>query len=171
MVNDVFFVEVKPDGVVLAAEPRQLPLGVVAGGLLEALGAVVEAGRALKVREKLLVADGLRGGAVAVAVVVDLARFVKNPVFHHQIDAAADAVIERRAVATGQAEAERAVGWLGSAGVHPLLAHFATGSFEQFQCADDAGQVVRVYLCRVVGVDSLQLGVKRRAALRLGLCL
>ena len=53
------------------AEPGQLTLGVVAGGLLELFGAGIQRGRPLKIREELLVADGLRCRAVGLAVVID----------------------------------------------------------------------------------------------------
>ena len=44
--DDVFFINIKPDRVVLAAEPGQLPLGVVAGTLLAERGGFVQRTRA-----------------------------------------------------------------------------------------------------------------------------
>lgn len=89
--------------------------------------------------EKLLVADGLGRRAVALAMVIDLFCLVQHAVFHHQVHPAADAVIERRAVAAGQAKAERTVRWLGSPGADALRTHFAACGFVQFQRTDDAG--------------------------------
>ena len=53
------------------AEPSQLTLGVVAGGLLELFGAGIQRSRSLKIGEEFLVTDGLRCRAVGLAVVID----------------------------------------------------------------------------------------------------
>ena len=58
------------------AEPGQLALGIVAGRLLEFFRAGFQWSRLLKIREELLVADGLRCRAEAFPVLPDMLRFL-----------------------------------------------------------------------------------------------
>ena len=80
------------------AEPGQLPLGVVAGGLLELVRAGFQRGRPLKIREELLVADGLCCRAEAAAVVPDQLCLCQQTGIQHFVHPQVDAAVQRRPV-------------------------------------------------------------------------
>ena len=62
--------------------------------------------RSLKIREELFVADGLRRGAVGIAVVIHQFGLFQNAALHHAVTAGINPLVKKGAVAAGQAETE-----------------------------------------------------------------
>ena len=153
------------------AEPGQLPLGIPAGRLLERRRAACQVGLSLKIRKKLLIADGLGRRAVGCAVRIHPARLFKQAGRHHTVHPAVNAAVKGFPVTVVKRQAERAVGRGFRPGGGARLAHTAAGGAVQFQRPDHPRQVVRVDRRRIVGVGGLQFGKKRgRAPFRLGPC-
>ena len=92
------------------AEPGQLALGVVAGGLLELFGAGIQRSRPLKIREELLIADGLRCRAVSLAVVIDQLCLIEEAGVQHLVHPQVDAAVELGAIGKVQTQHQRTIG-------------------------------------------------------------
>ena len=84
--GDILLIQIEPHRIVLAAEPGQLALGVVAGGLFEFFGTLGLGMGALEVREILFVADGLGGGAEGIPVALDPLGLLQDARIHHPAD-------------------------------------------------------------------------------------
>ena len=97
-------VRVQPDRVFLAPEPGELPLGIPARLPLDGFHRFVERAAPLKVREQLLVADGLHRSAAAYAVLPEIAlRLIQKAGLQHGVDAGVDARVQLFAVVAREA--------------------------------------------------------------------
>ena len=94
----------------IPAEPRQLPLGIVARALLAERRRLGERGLAAQIGEKLFVADGLGGGAEDIPVAPDPLGLLQDARIHHPADPQVNAAVEHIPVPAGQAQAEGAIG-------------------------------------------------------------
>ena len=152
------------------AEPGQLALGVVAGGLLELFGAGIQRGRPLKIREEFLIADGLRCRAVDLAVVIDQLCLIEEAGVQHLVHPQVDAAVELGAIGKVQTQHQRTIGPLRREGLGFLLAQTLAGGPEMFQRPQDPHLIVRMDGGGGFRVGGLQLFVHSLRAFFRHLC-
>ena len=115
------------------AEPGQLAFRIVTGCLLELFGAGIQRGCALKIREELLITDGLRCRAERLAVLPDVLSFLQDAGILHFVHPQVDAAVKIGAVREVQPENKAAVGAFRRQGIRLLLTEFFAGGAIVFQ--------------------------------------
>ena len=152
------------------AKPGHLPLGVAARGGLQTLHGVGKRFLTAQVSQKLLVADGLCGGAVFVknARGKKHARFLEQTVLKHLLHAQTDASVEQGAVGVIQSDHGGAVGGLGNAGAAVGLALGDARGMVDLQRADHALDVVFVNGGGAFGIDRRKALVQSAVAVLRG---
>ena len=134
-----------------------MAFGVVAGGLFQLVHTGRQFSRPLKVREELLIADGLCRRFEAVPVRINELCFPQQPGFHHLVHPPVDAGVKLGAVRKIQPQHQRAVGPLRREGSCLLFAQLFAGGTVVFQRTQHPYLIVRVDGRRRFGVGLFQL--------------
>ena len=140
----VKLIDVHPDHVLFAAEPGELSFGKVARVPLDEPYGLVEVIFALQMAVDLLVAYALHGCAVSGdACVPKAGDFLKKSGLHHEIDPAVDPLVKLLTVHCEDHEGGP-VGGLSAPLLGIVRSDGLTALFQEFQCADDALDIVGV---------------------------
>ena len=152
--------------VLVAAQPCELTLGILARAELDLFDGFLARGRAVKVGKRFLVADGLHGRHIARKPGSEQrAHFVEKPRLHHFVNARVDGALHVLAILIGKADAHGIVARRDKLRLGVVLRHGLSGLIIDLERAENALFVVQMQLFGRFRVDAAKRCEHRLAAL------